>query len=75
MSSYKNSRILYIPDHVIIRSADELPNTLMEIVDKDQLRSVSRLNHGTKVLLAYAKALKPMRTETDFEYDKFANGM
>jgi azobenzene reductase len=75
MSSYKNSRILYIPDHVIIRSADTLPKKLDEIVDKDQLRLVDRLNHGVKILLAYSKALKPLRENTDFEFEKFANGM
>lgn len=75
MSSSKNSRILYIPDHVIIRSADTLPKKLNEIVDKDQLRTVERLNHGVKVLLAYSKTLKPLRATTDFEFDKFANGM
>jgi NAD(P)H-dependent FMN reductase len=75
MSSYKNTRILYIPDHVIVRSSEDLPDTIAKIKDKEQLRTISRLEHGTKILLAYAKALKPMRDETDFDYQTFAYGM
>ena len=74
-SSYKNTRILYIPDHVIVRSADDLPNTIIEIKEKEQLRTISRLQHGTKALLAYTKALMPMRAETDFDYEQFTYGM
>jgi azobenzene reductase len=75
MSSYKNSRILYIPDHVIVRNVDDLPSLLVEITDKDQLRTISRLQHSTKILLAYTKALQPMRNQTDFELETFAFGM
>lgn len=74
-SSYKNTRILYIPDHVIVRSANDLPGTISEIKDKEQLRTISRLQHGTKVLIAYTKTLKPMRAETNFDYEQFAFGM
>jgi NAD(P)H-dependent FMN reductase len=75
MSSYKNTRILYIPDHVIVRSADDLPNKIVEIQEKEQLRTISRLQHGTKVLLAYTKSLLPMRAENDFDYEQFTYGM
>jgi NAD(P)H-dependent FMN reductase len=74
-SSYKNSRILYIPDHVIIRSAEEFPAQVNEIKDEAQLRQLSRLRHGTKILLAYSETLKPMRATTDFQYKEFGNGM
>jgi azobenzene reductase len=74
-SSYKNTRLLYIPDHVIVRSADGLPNTIAEIKEKEQLRTISRLEHGTKVLLAYTESLKPMRAKTNFDYEQFTYGM
>jgi NAD(P)H-dependent FMN reductase len=74
-SSYKNSRILYIPDHVIIRSAEEFLDQISVIKDESQLRELSRLEHGTKILLAYAEALQPMREHTDFQYKEFGNGM
>ena len=75
MSSYKNTRILYTPDHVIVRSATKLPSSIAEIRDPEQIRTLGRLNHGVKVLLAYATALAPMRDQTDFGYDEFAFGM
>jgi azobenzene reductase len=75
MSSHKNTRILYIPDHAIVRSVKELPGILAEITDQEQLRTISRLEHGTKVLLAYSKALQPMRAETNFDYEQFTFGM
>jgi NAD(P)H-dependent FMN reductase len=74
-SSYKNSRILYIPDHVIIRSAEDFPGQIIEIKDETQLRQLSRLRHGTKILLAYSETLAPMRANTDFQYKEFGNGM
>jgi azobenzene reductase len=74
-SGYKNSRILYIPDHVIIRSAEEFPDQINVIKDESQLRQLSRLQHGTKILHAYSQALQPMRANTDFQYKEFGNGM
>jgi NAD(P)H-dependent FMN reductase len=74
-SSYKNSRILYIPDHVIIRSAEEFPDQISAIKDESQLRQLSRLQHGAKILLAYSEAIQPMRANTDFQFKEFANGM
>jgi azobenzene reductase len=74
-SSYKNSRILYIPDHIIIRSVEEFPSLINEIKDEKQLRELSRLQHGTRILLAYTQALQAMRAKTDFQYKEFANGM
>jgi NAD(P)H-dependent FMN reductase len=75
MSSYKNTRLLYIPDHVIVRKVDDLPNSLDEVKEKDQLRTISRIDHGTKILMAYSKALQPMRATTDFEFETFTYGM
>jgi azobenzene reductase len=74
-SSYKNSRILYISDQVIIRSAEDFPVLINEIKDEAQLRQLSRLRHCTKILLAYSEAIQPMRANTDFQYKEFANGM
>jgi NAD(P)H-dependent FMN reductase len=74
-SSYKNSRILYIPDHVIIRSADELPSTIAEFSTPENKRILGRLEHGLGILMNYSQALKPMRESTDFDFENYANGM
>jgi azobenzene reductase len=74
-TSYKNSRILYIPDHVIIRSADDLPITIKDFVNLGDQRILGRLEHGLQILTKYSVALKPMRDSTDFDFKNFANGM
>jgi NAD(P)H-dependent FMN reductase len=74
-SSYKNSRILYVPDQVTIRKADALPDQVSEFREEGHMRTLSRLQHGTKILLAYTKALQPMREQTDFQFKEFGNGM
>jgi len=52
MSSYKNNRLCYIPDHVIVRNADEF----------DESSSTSaRLDYCLSLLGEYSKALKLVR--------------
>ena len=64
--SYKNNRICWIPDHVIIRQVNDFnPKT-----DK---RLDSRIEYSCKMLIEYAKALESVRKITDF--DNFQNGM
>lgn len=76
MSSYKNNRLCYIPEHLIIRDVEKVFNDKAEENDE---RSDSyykeRLNWCLNILLGYGKALKTMRAETDIHHDKFSNGM
>ena len=76
MSSYKNNRLCYIPEHLIIRDVEKIFNENEE--DNDQ-RSDSyykeRLKWGLNILLGYGKALKAMRADTEIHHEKFGNGM
>ncbi len=76
MSSYKNNRICYIPEHLIIRDVENVFNEKAE--DNDQ-RSDSylkeRLHWNLEILKGYAVALKTMRDTTPVFHDKFGNGM
>lgn len=76
MSSYKNNRLCYIPEHLIIRDVEKIFNEKEE--DNDQ-RSDSyykeRLKWGLNILLGYGKALKTMRADTEIHHEKFGNGM
>lgn len=76
MSSYKNSRICYIPEHVIIREVESILNKDEE--DNDA-RSDSyireRLQWSLNILKEYAKALKRVRESGVTQTDKFGNGM
>jgi len=76
MSSYKNSRICYIPEHVILRKVEKVLND--DPADNDE-RSDSyyreRLQWSLKILKEYAEALKQVRESGVTATDKFKNGM
>ena len=76
MSSYKNSRLCYIPEHVIVRHVEQVLNGN----DKDNNeRSDSyyraRINWALHILKAYATGLRHVRDSGVTETDKFGNGM
>ena len=64
--SYKNTKICWIPEHVIIRKVKEF------FPDTDE-RLDSRLDYSCKMLVEYSKALKPLRNAADLK--TFKNGM
>lgn len=76
MSSYKNSRICYIPEHVIIR---EVESVLNKVEADNNARSNSyireRLQWSLNILKEYAHALKQVRESGVTQTDKFGNGM
>jgi NAD(P)H-dependent FMN reductase len=76
MSSYKNNRLCYIPEHLIIRKVEEVFNDKAEDNnEKSDTYYKERLIWGLNILHGYGKALKIMRTETEIFNDKFSNGM
>ncbi len=76
MSSYKNNRICYIPEQVIVRNVEtvlnEDPSLNNESAD-GYFRQ--RISWTLDVLLAYAAALKPVRASGVTLNDAFGNGM
>ena len=76
MSSYKNNRILYIPEHVIVRNVENVlnedPSENNEAAD-GYFRE--RISWTLDVLLAYADALKSVRESGVTLNDSFGNGM
>ena len=76
MSSYKNNRICYIPEHLIVRHVEKILND--NDADNDAHSNdyyAERIEWSLNVLLGYAKALKNMRSETEVFHKKFGNGM
>ena len=73
-NGYKNPRLIFVPDHLIIRNASVLPTQIQDFGSSDTLLA-DRIKYSTKIFLEYVKALKTMRQETTFDYEKFANGM
>jgi len=64
--SYKNTKICWIPDHLIIRNVEKFDGYNNE-------RISSRIDYSCMMLLEYAKALKPIRLKANFS--SFKNGM
>lgn len=76
MSSYKNNRICYIPEHVIVRNVEKILNENAE--DNNESADAyfrERITWSLGILKGYAEAMKPMRENTMIHHDKFANGM
>jgi NAD(P)H-dependent FMN reductase len=76
MSSYKNNRLCYIPEHLIVRDVEKVFNADPASNDPDSdAYYKSRLNWGLGILVGYAEALKAMRERTQIHHDDFGNGM
>ncbi|MCI0506420.1 MAG: NAD(P)H-dependent oxidoreductase [Gammaproteobacteria bacterium] len=76
MSSYKNSRICYIPEQVIVRKVEKVLNE--NPADNDERSDTyyrERLQWALKILKEYALALKQVRESGVTGSDKFKNGM
>ena len=76
MSSYKNNRICYIPEQIIIRQVEQVLN---EDAQNNDPRSDDfyrqRISWSLDILKAYATALKPLRESGVTENEMFKNGM
>ncbi len=76
MSSYKNNRLCYIPEQVILRNVENILNDKAE-ENNEEADSYfrERLTWALGILRGYAVALKSMRENTEIHNDKFGNGM
>jgi len=76
MSSYKNTHIAYLPQHLIVRGAPELMNSHdpAEGSTDDQYIK-GRAIHDLRVLIEYAKALRQVRASGVIDYSTYPNGM
>jgi NAD(P)H-dependent FMN reductase len=73
-SSYKNCRLCYIPEHLIVRHVEQQFNQPSAAnVEEQHLRA--RVDYALDVLQKYAVALQPVRATIDMTQAEFANGM
>lgn len=73
-SGYKNCRIAYLPEHLIVRQVEAVLNE-GEATGEDDLRIRRRADYALDILGKYAEALKPVRTAIDLSNPAFSNGM
>jgi NAD(P)H-dependent FMN reductase len=71
-SSYKNCRLCYLPEHLIVRQVEKVLNTPHATSEEDE-RIRPRIDYALDVLAKYAAALKPVRGSIDME--RFPTGM
>lgn len=76
MSGYKNNRLVYIPDHIIVKDVNNVMNDpdLDKGSEGDQYIK-KRAGYSLDVLLAYAKALGAMRADNDLLHKDYPFGM
>jgi len=76
MSSYKNSRLCYIPEHVIIRNVEKVlnENAADNNADADAYFK-ERIEWSLNILKQYVIALKLVRDSGATATEKFGNGM
>ncbi|MCU0660611.1 MAG: NAD(P)H-dependent oxidoreductase [Candidatus Pacebacteria bacterium] len=74
--SYKNTHIIYIPHHVIVRNVNTVCNS--DIPNQESKEDVSihgKITHSLDELITYATYLSQMRAEKPFDLEKFPYGM
>ena len=73
-SGYKNSRMVYIPEHVLVQDVADVLAGETPASDRDAwLRR--RIEFADRILLDYAKALIPIRSSGLTEHADFPYGM
>lgn len=76
MSSYKNSRICYLPEHIIVRHVEQVLNDDPEQNDAgadEYFRA--RIRWALAILKEYGVALRQVRASGVTDTDRFKNGM
>ncbi|WP_095112977.1 NADPH-dependent FMN reductase [Pseudomonas sp. Irchel 3H7] len=73
-SSYKNSRIMYLPEHLIVRNVDHVFNKDMPASDND-IRLRTRSDWVLRMLSSYDRALNSIRSEIDMFNGDHSTGM
>jgi NAD(P)H-dependent FMN reductase len=73
-SSYKNSHVCHIPEHLIVRDVANLLNEDDPVNENDRYIR-ERIRYAAMVLIEYAKALKGVRESGVIDQKKFPNGM
>nr|WP_298140770.1 NAD(P)H-dependent oxidoreductase [uncultured Pseudomonas sp.] len=73
-SSYKNCRLCYLPEHLIVRQVEQRLNMPQAASEEDQ-RLRARIDYALDILAKYATALIPVREAIDMSNAAFANGM
>lgn len=75
-SSYKNTRICYLPEHIIVRHVEGVLNSAhdSDISPEDQYIR-GRIFNASRLLVEYSRALVPVRQSGAVDLKNYPNGM
>jgi NAD(P)H-dependent FMN reductase len=73
-SSYKNSRLNWIPEHMIVRNAEHVLNADAATTEEDRMTR-ERLDYCLRILVEYGRALTLVRESGVIDYKTHPNGM
>lgn len=62
ISGYKNNKMVYLPEHIIIRDVEKMLNGPQPAAKDDEYIR-NRIDYALLMLLAYAKALQPVQEQ------------
>jgi NAD(P)H-dependent FMN reductase len=74
-TSHKNGRVVYIPEQLIVRHAEQVMNSPEPTDDKEDTYIQARARYDLGVLLAYTEAMKPLQGHKAIDYTTYPNGM
>jgi len=75
-SGYKNTRICYLPEHLVIRNVEKLLNVVHDTdVTPDDQYIRGRIDYAIRLLAEYAKGLKKVRDSGQVDHKTYPNGM
>jgi len=77
MSSYKNSQICYIPQHILVQWVNDVlnDNVLNKDTEKHDAIIKRRIQHSCKLLEQYSISLQSVRNSNVLDLEQFRNGM
>lgn len=76
VSSFKNTRICYLPEHVIVRNVERVLNDVGEHDLTDEDRYIrGRIVNAASLLVEYSSALISVRQSGVIDYKTYPNGM
>lgn len=74
-SGYKNSKICYIPEQIIIRNVNEMLNEQDTELERRDINTRDRLENAIEIQISYTIALKVVRDEIPDQLSTYPYGM
>tara|TARA_Y100001958_G_C21212941_1_gene538505 strand:- start:478 stop:1086 length:609 start_codon:yes stop_codon:yes gene_type:complete len=75
MSSYKNTYLCYIPDHIIIRNVSDFFNDFEQSESKEESYLRDRIDYSLSILKEYGKGMNIVRSSQKVDLQTYPYGM